>query len=183
VGVHQGTAPVVNAVCHALRLSRNEVVERVIALACIGSVPQRGNLLHRFIDQTMHPHDPHVHAMYTAFARSATGRDVRRVQATDQLRDCSWERLPQSQRSSVGSGAVGHLVLPCSDGCIALNVWFERSDAGMSMHCPYRRRSGACGPSRAAQTGRCLRPLARVPEQTSCASACWPHASELPHRN
>jgi hypothetical protein len=73
VGVHQGTAPV-NAVCHALRLSRNEVVERVTALACIGLTASRGNLLHRFIDQTMHPHDPHVHAMYTAFARSATGR-------------------------------------------------------------------------------------------------------------
>jgi hypothetical protein len=172
VGVHQGTAPVVNAVCHALRLSRNEVVERVTALGVhrVGRIA-RGNLLHRFIDQTMHPHDPHVHAMYTAFARSATGRTyVARAGKPDALRDfVLWNGYHKVMQFVKRGCAVGHLVLlPLLMAALQLNiVVLERSDAGMSMHCPY----GGDAVAHAAQVvllkqGDVYEPLARVPEQT-----------------
>jgi hypothetical protein len=111
LGVHQGTAPVVNAVCHALRLSRNEVVERVtLRWRASGNRIARGNLLHRFIDQTMHPHDPHVHAMYTAFARSATG-PRRACRQADALRLFCGLATTKSCSCEAGGCAVGHLVL------------------------------------------------------------------------
>lgn len=172
MGVNQDFDPVSNAVCQTLRMQRHELVERVTAMgvlqvACIA----HGNLLRRFIDQTMHVHDPHVAAMYRAFTRSASGRTyAKQVGKPDALRDFAlWNGYHNAMEFMKKGRARNHLfVLPLLMAALRVGiVLLESSTAGVSMHCPFGG-TATNGPTRVVvlKQGGVYEPLTNVSEKT-----------------
>lgn len=173
VGVTQDFDPVSNAVCHALRLQRHELVDRVGALGVLQVARiARGNLLRRFINQTMHLHDPRVKALYADFRRSAAGRTyAKQVGTPDALRDFTvWNGYYHVQQFMAKGRARNHVfVVPLLTAALQVGiVVLERSETtGVSIHCPY---GGNVADSRTRvvvlKQGAVYEPLANVSDQT-----------------
>jgi hypothetical protein len=185
VGVVQDFDPVSNAVCHALRLPRHELLQRVGALGVLRVARiARGNLLRRFIDQTEHLHDPDVAAAYRAFTLTAAGRRyAEQVGEPDSLRDFAlWNGYRNLMEYMVRGRARSHLfVAPVLMAALEINIIVLEYAAatGVSIHCPYGGSEDS-GPTRVVvlKQGDVYEPLVNISEQglqrlgTLAASVC-----------
>jgi hypothetical protein len=153
LGVRQDRDPVAAAVAAALDFDRDAMLQVVVARLTIDKVCAiaKGNLVRRFIDQTVQPHDPTAAAAFAAYMASASGvayRKARRSRggALDGRRDfVLWNALDNIGRYVRSGRATNHtFIVPLLMTALDINVHvLELDGASVSLHCPYGRASPA----------------------------------------
>jgi hypothetical protein len=147
VGVSQENGPLTNAVSMAMGVTKSDLVDMILSKLSILKICQisRGNLIRRFVDQSIQLEDPVQAALFDTYMKSASGLEFKKSMQSngnsiDRLRNFTlWNGYTGVIRYIREGQSKNHtFMLPLLMVGLDISIHvLEVKDGVFSLHCPY----------------------------------------------